>query len=107
MFYLILSLCIYIYISICSAYTEKMDFALYFEKYPRRVTQDRNEVLDHEAHNGKNSTAGDEDLNIKKKYTKLKLVLKELNKEHKAVCDQRDELNDLLGQMMHKKLGSR
>jgi hypothetical protein len=37
-----------------------------------------------------------------RKYTKLKFLLKQLNTEYKAVCDQRDELNDLLGKMMHK-----
>lgn len=78
-----------------------MDCAHNSEKHSRRVTQEWNEILDHEAH--KNSTPGDEDdLNIMRKYTKLKFLLKQLNTEYKAVCDQRDELNDLLGKMMHK-----
>lgn len=32
----------------------------------------------------------------------LELMLKELKKEHAAVCNQRDELNNLLGKMMYK-----
>lgn len=64
--------------SIYPTYTQKMDCAHNSEKHSRRVTQEWNEILDHEAH--KNSTPGDEDdLNIMRKYTKLKFLLKQLN----------------------------
>lgn len=60
------------------------------------------QMLGNQARNGKNSTDGDENRNIMKEHTRLKLVLKRIKKEHSAVCNQRDELNDLLGKMMHK-----
>eukprot|EP00986_Skeletonema_menzelii_P005666 scaffold2102_cov145-Skeletonema_menzelii.AAC.15 len=43
-----------------------------------------------------------EELNIMTENTELKLILEELKREHTAVCNQRDELNDLLGKMMYK-----
>ena len=79
-----------------------VECALYFEEYLRRVIEERNGVSDYEVTRTKISMSDGEELNIMTENTELKLILEELKREHTAVCNQRDELNDLLGKMMYK-----
>ena len=91
-----------LYLGTKSDQEKVVECALYFEEYLRGVIKERNGVPDCEVREDKISMTGGEELSVMTENEKLKLALKDLKREHLAVCNQRDELNDLLGQMMYK-----